>query len=494
MSRVLRNLGVLGLTLGLLGLWVGAGRGASTDPGRSGPGQGPRAKPGRRIIPAAQKTAKKKARTKKGMPKKDEAAETTTKAAPANDTGLKFSSDIAPILVTNCIRCHDGKKKAFDMTSFEMLMKGAKGEKVIVPGMPEESHLVLRINGEETPKMPQGGNNNLSEEAIARIGQWVKEGARLDAGIDPKAPMEKYASTPEMLRKAALAKLSPEERDKAVEAVGLERWKKGTSKTTPEVSRGAHFILFSNLPKERTSSTLKVMEQKYTQLKGLLGPSALDWPEKASLYVYNDKNSFVEFVRNVENRDVDRDTLGSSNFGVPQPYVAVVDPFGGMDEPAAPKRTSRSRKADDEGSTGAERSLSGLLTENLASGVLSHAGKPPRWITLGVGAYLASTTDPRSAYTHRLRKSAFELAELGWNAKAIEALGDQTKPEDIRAIGFAINEWLAASSKGAYPAFVQAMLGGGEKLDDVIQNVLGGSRDEFLGYSGQWVARYGARR
>ena len=496
MSRVLRSLIALGLTLGLFGLSIGAGRGAS-DPDQARPGQGPREQGGRRIIPTAQKTAKKKARAKNVTPKKEEPAETATaKPAPADDNGLKFSTDIAPILVANCIRCHDGKKKAFDMTSFEMLMKGAKSGKVIAPGMPEESHVVLRIKGEETPKMPQGGNNNLSDEAIAKIEQWVKEGARLDAGIDPKAPMEKYAASPEMLRKAALAKLSPEERDKAVERVGLERWKKGNSKTTPEMTPSAHFLLFSNLPKERSSATLKVMEQKYTQLKALLGSSALDWPEKTSLFVYNDRNSFVEFARNVEGRDVERDARGTSKFGVEQPYVAVVDPSGGKDEAPAPtpRRTGRSRKGEADESAGVERSLAGLLTENLASGVLANAGKPPRWVTLGVGAYLASTTDPRSAYTQRLRRSAYELCQLGWNAKALEALGDDTKPEDIRSIGFAINEWLASSSKDAYPAFVQGMLAGGDKLDDVIQKVLGGDRTEFLAYSGQWVAHYGAGR
>ncbi len=83
------------------------------------------------------------------------------------------------------------------MTSFEKLMKGADAEEVIVPGKSDESHLVLRIKGEETPKMPRGNNRNLSDAAIAKIEQWVKQGARLDAGIDPKTPMAKYAATSE---------------------------------------------------------------------------------------------------------------------------------------------------------------------------------------------------------------------------------------------------------------------------------------------------------
>jgi hypothetical protein len=148
--------------------------------------------------------------------------------------------------------------------------------------------------------------------------------------------MAKYAATPEQIRKAELVKMSPEDRDKAVEKVGLDRWKKGNSKTTPEVTPSPHFLLFSNLPKDRATATLKVMEREYTQLIALLsqpGVQALDWPEKASLFVYKDTNSFVELVRNVESREVEPATVGTAKFGVLQFYVAVVDPLGGKEEP-----------------------------------------------------------------------------------------------------------------------------------------------------------------
>jgi hypothetical protein len=156
----------------------------------------------------------------------------------------------------------------------------------------------------------------------------------------------------------------------------------------------------------------------------------------------------------------------------------------------APKRTSRSRKSDDDEGPSTDRSLAGLLAENLAIGVLSNAGKPPQWVTLGVGAYFSTTIDPCSPYTQRLRKTAYNLAELGWNAKAIEALGGETKPEDIRAIGFTINEWLAVNAKDYYPAFVQEMLEGEGKLDETIQNVLNGNREQFLAATGEWVAMH----
>ena len=68
--------------------------------------------------------------------------------------------------------------------------------------------------------MPRG-NTSLSDAAITKIEQWVKEGAILDAGVNPKAPLEKIAASPEDLRKAELAKLPADQRDKEVEKVGL---------------------------------------------------------------------------------------------------------------------------------------------------------------------------------------------------------------------------------------------------------------------------------
>ena len=110
--------------------------------------------------------------------------------AAAGDSELTFSRDIAPILVGNCIGCHNAKDKKgkFDMTTFKKLMTGAEKEKVIIPGKPDESPLVLRIKGEETPKMPPGANRNLADVAIAKIEKWVQAGARLDRGDRPRTP------------------------------------------------------------------------------------------------------------------------------------------------------------------------------------------------------------------------------------------------------------------------------------------------------------------
>ena len=110
------------------------------------------------------------------------------------------------------------------------------------------------------------------------------------------------------------------------------------------------------------------------------------------------------------------------------------------------------------------------------------------WLTLGLGAYCASQVEPRGPYFQGLRRQAFELCERGWSTTATEALGGEGNADDIRAVGFALIEWMASTARPALPAFVRGMLGGQAKLDDVIQSVLKGDREQFLTASGQWIS------
>ncbi len=173
---------------------------------------------------------------------KDDAAP----AAGAGDDGPSFRREIAPILVANCVGCHTGTgagitRGKLSMASFEKLMAGGKRGEEIVAGDPGASNLVLmikgeKINGEKVPKMPPtNGQRSLADAAVAKVEAWVKAGAKLDAGVSATDSFDKYAATPADLRRAELAKLKPEDRDKLVQQAGLDRWKKATrpSPTSP---------------------------------------------------------------------------------------------------------------------------------------------------------------------------------------------------------------------------------------------------------------------
>ena len=434
------------------------------------PSRSSRAKAARKKARAAEKGASKKPDAK-AQPK-DATADAKAKAAGSGQ--LSFAQDIAPILVANCVGCHSPGQRGvlrgkLDLTTFEKLQNGTPDHKIIIAGNPEESPIVQRIKGEETPRMPMGNNGPLSAAAISKIEQWVRSGAALGAGVDPKAALSTYAASPEQVRRGQLAKTPVSERDKAIEAAGLQRWRQANAKLKPEIMTGEHFILFSNLPKDRAASTLKAMEQPYLQLGRFLGPAAMNWVEKVSLYVFNEPKDFTEFVRSVEGRDVDPDVHSSAKLGIPQPYVAVLDPAGGKREEPAGRRRSRTRRAEDHDGAGPQRTLLGLLTEGLGAGAVAASGNAPRWLREGIGTYMASRIEPRSPYYRQLRIQAFQNFEQGWQTRATEALGggNQIGPADFRAVSFALVEAMMAVNSQAFPIFLRGMLEGQDQLDAV---------------------------
>jgi len=106
---------------------------------------------------------------------------------------ISFINDVAPILKENCFACHDSKKRKgkLDMTTFERLRGGgAKGTDPIEPGQPGKSILIDMLTTTGITRMPpKEAGEALPKEKIAIINQWIREGAKLDAGIAPGADL-----------------------------------------------------------------------------------------------------------------------------------------------------------------------------------------------------------------------------------------------------------------------------------------------------------------
>ena len=92
---------------------------------------------------------------------------------------VSFIKDVAPILVRNCIACHNTKKSEskYVMTTFAQLAKGGQqGDGITLePGDPDASYLVELIRPDGTPRMPFK-LDPLPSAQIALIERWVKEG------------------------------------------------------------------------------------------------------------------------------------------------------------------------------------------------------------------------------------------------------------------------------------------------------------------------------
>src|SRR5437867_1337749 len=107
---------------------------------------------------------------------------------------VSFINDVAPILKENCFACHDSKKKSgkFDMTTFEKLLAGGANGDPLVPGKPEASEFhSLMVSAEQRRMPPRDKGEAVPKEKAAVVAQWIKEGAKLDAGLDAKADLVK---------------------------------------------------------------------------------------------------------------------------------------------------------------------------------------------------------------------------------------------------------------------------------------------------------------
>src|SRR5438046_2424262 len=104
-------------------------------------------------------------------------------ADPPSSSDVSFSKEIAPILVTKCMICHNAEKSkgGYRMESFETFMKGGDSkEKPIVPGEPSRSKLYQLITAKDPDdRMPQK-DEPLPAEQIALIEKWIKQGAKFD--------------------------------------------------------------------------------------------------------------------------------------------------------------------------------------------------------------------------------------------------------------------------------------------------------------------------
>ena len=88
-----------------------------------------------------------------------------------------FREQVAPILESQCVRCHEGDKPkgGLSLVSAARFKQGGESGPIVVPGKPDESMLVDYISGGK-PEMPKDAKP-LSAKEVATIRQWIENGA-----------------------------------------------------------------------------------------------------------------------------------------------------------------------------------------------------------------------------------------------------------------------------------------------------------------------------
>ena len=98
-----------------------------------------------------------------------------------NSRKIDYSLDVKPILNRKCIACHGGVKKQggfsllFEEEAFAKLKSGKYG---IVPGHPESSEMIRRLELHDPEERMPYKANPLTKEEIATLTNWVKQGAK----------------------------------------------------------------------------------------------------------------------------------------------------------------------------------------------------------------------------------------------------------------------------------------------------------------------------
>jgi len=99
---------------------------------------------------------------------------------------LDFNQDVQPILASNCFACHgpdpEMRKAGLRLDLEESAFRKRPGHPdAIVPGHPEQSELVKRIESKDPhhlmPQSPQGEARPMNAADIAVLKEWIRQGA-----------------------------------------------------------------------------------------------------------------------------------------------------------------------------------------------------------------------------------------------------------------------------------------------------------------------------
>jgi hypothetical protein len=98
-------------------------------------------------------------------------------AAPPPARPVSFARDVAPILDHWCVACHGASEAhaALRLDSLAFVMRGGDSGPVVIPGNPEDSLLLAKIEHRHRPTMPP--RRRIPAPAIALIRAWIAAGA-----------------------------------------------------------------------------------------------------------------------------------------------------------------------------------------------------------------------------------------------------------------------------------------------------------------------------
>ncbi len=290
---------------------------------------------------------------------------------------IHFGLDIAPILVKNCNGCHynaaNNAQGNFRMDSFRQLLRGGDQGAPIVAGKPEESLLVKLIKAKDNSRMPRR-RPALTEEEIAKIETWVKEGATFDAP-DANQDLGRIADI------AVASAATHEELMVTRNERAQKNWRLGMPSAQANRAESDNFLFMGKVDTE----TLEDLKERSEKLVPLIarqlnadarGPMIKG---RMTFYVFSQRYNYGEFGKMVEQRSLPQEWQGHWKYDVLDAYAALVLP-----------RVSEDDKQDP---------IDSILIQNISGTYVSGLGQyTPQWFAEGMARWVVTQIrkkDPR---------------------------------------------------------------------------------------------------
>lgn len=369
---------------------------------------------------------------------------------------VSFSEDIAPFMVNLCMGCHSGngqgvQRTGFALDTFEKLMKGGRGGRVVLPGNTKDSKLWQLVGEQDPIKMPQG-QARITRTNHTNLRIWIEEGAKFD-GPDPKAPLRSYVLTEDEKRAKKIASMSAEELADVRKQRTNELWKAALGKETPTHIENDSFILMGNISETRLKEFADWSDDEAKSLKKLFGIREGNiWKGKLAVFVFKDRFSYEEFTRTNENAEVPGETKGHSRVtaNLEDAYLCVQD-IG--DE-----------SSDD--SPSAKVLLSSLMAEALLQ---RSTNKVPDWVARGTGLALAARSDPKNPYFKGLSAAASNSVKSLQSPQDIFKNGTFSSG-DLTAVGYTLVSFMLSKGDAYFVNFLNQILTG-KRFEDALKAV-----------------------
>jgi hypothetical protein len=303
---------------------------------------------------------------------------------------VSFAADVAPVLVAQCVGCHDAMQPEanLSMVTLERLLRGGRGGSAVVSGKGTESLLIKKIKGAgiEGQRMPLG-KPPLADEVIATIQKWIDQGAKLDL-LTPQAEMETLAAA------GRSQKLSHDDLKKVRFRAGGSLWARAIPDDKAVAIERDDVLVSGNLSaakmEELADAAEAVAGRLQEQMMGGKSPII-----KGGIVVYGFAKGYdlSSFWQTVFSDDRPKDVTAGGGVLGDVVYAAVIPP---TTDKASGGKASRGK--DD-----AEANTRVLLAEQMTAAALLGRGVPA-WFAKGAGRAVAMKFEPKAGLVETWRR------------------------------------------------------------------------------------------